>query len=77
MFQVKWKNIGDAPASFVKITGTFYNSAGVVVATSFTYTALSVLLPGRKSPFEVLLVDTTQAAKVHNYSLGVIFQSQT
>jgi hypothetical protein len=69
------ENVGDAPASFVKVTATFYDSAGIVVATSFTYTTLSVLLPGRKSPFEVLLVDTTQAAKVHHYSLSVTFSA--
>lgn len=69
------ENIGDAPASFVKVTATFYNSTGVVIATSFTYTTLSVLLPGRKSPFEVLLVDTAQAAKVHHYSLSVTFSA--
>ena len=69
------ENVGDAPASFVKVTATFYDSGDTVVATSFTYAMLDVLLPGRKSPFEVLLVDTTQAAKVHRYSLGVTFST--
>ena len=69
------ENVGDGTASFVKITATFYDSSDTVVATSFTYTHLSVLLPGRKSPFEILLVDTTQAAKVHHYSLSVTFSA--
>lgn len=69
------ENVGDTPASFVKVTATFYDSGDTVVATSFTYAMLDVLLPGRKSPFEVLLVDTTQAAKVHRYSLGVTFST--
>lgn len=69
------ENVGEGAASFVKITATFYDSSDTVVATSFTYTHLSVLLPGRKSPFEVLLIDTTQAAKVHHYSLSVTFSA--
>jgi hypothetical protein len=69
------ENVGDGSASFVKITATFYDSSDTVVATSFTYTHLSVLLPGRKSPFEILLVDTTQAAKVHHYSLSATFSA--
>jgi len=69
------ENVGDGAASFVKITATFYDSSDTVVATSFTYAYLSVLLPGRKSPFEVLLIDTTQAAKVHHYSLSVTFSA--
>jgi len=64
------ENVGDSALKFVKITATFYDSSESVVATSFTYTSLKVLLPGRKSPFEVLLVYTTQAAKVHHYSLS-------
>jgi len=69
------KNVGDTPARFIKVTATFYDSTGTVVATSFTFSTLSVLLPGRKSPFEVLLLDTTQAAKVHHYSLSVTFSA--
>jgi len=65
------ENIGDSPANFVKITATFYDSTDTVVATSFSYTMLEVLLPGRKSPFDILLTDTGQAAKVHHYSLSV------
>ena len=59
------ENVGDSPAGFVKVTATFYDSSDTVVATSFSYTMLKVLLPGRKSPFDILLTDTTQAAKVH------------
>ncbi|MDI6690478.1 MAG: FxLYD domain-containing protein [Candidatus Bathyarchaeota archaeon] len=69
------ENVGDGAASFVKITATFYDSSDTVIATSFTYTRLSVLLPARKSPFEVLLIDTTQATKVHHYSLSVKFSA--
>jgi len=67
------ENVGDVATSFVKITATFYDQSDTVVATSFAYAELSILLPERKSPFEVLLTDTTQAAKVHHYSLSITF----
>jgi len=69
------ENTGDASASFIKITATFYDSSDTVIDTSFTFTSLDILLPGRKSPFEVLLIDTTQAAKVDHYSLSVTFST--
>ena len=65
------QNIGSGNLQFVMITATFYNKSHVVVGTSFTYTTLDVLLQGRKSPFEILLVYSTQAAKVDHYGLAV------
>ena len=65
------ENVGDVPVNFVKVTATFYDSNDTVIATSFSYTMLKILLPGRKSPFDVLLTDTGQAVKVHHYSLSV------
>ncbi len=69
------QNGGDTAASLIKVTATFYDSGNTVVATDFTYTDLDILLPGRKSPFEVLLIDTTQAAKVDHYSLSLTFST--
>jgi hypothetical protein len=69
------ENVGDSAASFVKITATFYDAGHTVVDTSFTFAMLDILLPGRKSPFEVLLIDTTQATKVDHYSLSVTFST--
>jgi len=69
------ENVGDSAASFVKIAATLYDSGDIVVVTSFTYTTLDILLPGRKSPFEALLINTGQAAKVDHYSLAVAFST--
>jgi hypothetical protein len=63
-------NSGDQPLSHVKVTATFYNSSGIVVGTSYTTTTLSILLAGRKSPFDILLFDTAVSPKVHHYSLA-------
>jgi len=67
------QNVGDQTVNYVKITATFHDSSDVVIATDFTYTELDVLLVGRKSPFDLLLFDTTQSAKVDHYSLSVTF----
>ena len=68
------QNTGDRALRFVKITTTFYDSAGVVIATDFTYTMIDRLHPGQKSPFEVTLLDKTQSSKVHDYELGVTYE---
>lgn len=56
------QNNGSSPASFVKVTATFYDSSGKVVDTSFTYagdTANTPLGSGKKSPFEIGLIGGT------------------
>lgn len=64
------ENTGDVGLEFIQVTATFYDSSHQVIATSFTFTTLNILLPGRKSPFEILLVDIGQAAQVDHYSLN-------
>lgn len=44
------------PVEFVKVTATFYDASGGVIATGFTYagdTASTQLEPGKTTPFEV------------------------
>jgi len=65
------KNTGDVHTQFNKIIGTFYDSGGEVVATQLTFTIISVLAPGQKSPFDLLLFDIAQSAKVSSYKLFV------
>jgi hypothetical protein len=59
------QNAGSGAEDFVQVTATFYDSSNTVIAVEYTYTTLSVILPGRKSPFEIILTDTTQSAKVY------------
>lgn len=65
------ENVGDMPTTFTKITATFYNASNEIVAIEDGYTALDVLLPGRKSPFSISLLESQGSLKVHNYSLSV------
>ena len=69
------QNVGDQAVKLVKIEVTFYDSSNVVIATRFDLTMLYVLMVGRKSPFDIVLLDTTQSAKVDNYSLSVTFSA--
>jgi hypothetical protein len=68
------QNTGDGALSFVKITATFYNSAGVVLTTHFTYTELWRLHPGQKSPFDITLLDKAKSAKVDHYGLEISYR---
>jgi len=65
------ENVGDNAVKDVWITATFYDSGGNIIGTAYNHAHLKVLLPGRKSPFEVLLT-TAAASRVHNYSLSVV-----
>jgi len=67
------ENVGDVALNFVKITATFYDESETVVGTDFTFTELDSLLAGRKSPFDLFLLDTTQSMKVDHYSLAVTY----
>jgi len=67
------QNVGDQAVNFVKIEVVFYDSNNVDVANRFDLTMLYVLLAGKKSPFDIALLDTTQSAKVDHYSLSVTF----
>lgn len=67
------KNTGTVASSFVQVVATFYNSTHEIVGASHNYTMLKTLLPGRKSPFEILFVYPVQAAKIHHYTLTLQF----
>jgi hypothetical protein len=43
--------------NYVKIVSTFYDNAGKVVGTDFTYTNVDVLRPAERSSFEIILTD--------------------
>lgn len=67
------QNVGDQPVNFVKIEVVFCDSNNVDIANRFDLTTLYVVLAGRKSPFDIVLLDTTQSAKADYYSLSVTF----
>jgi hypothetical protein len=72
------QNTGDGALSTVKITATFYNSAGAVLTTDITYANIWVLHPGQKSPFWNTLLDEAISAKVDHYTLEISYrQSHT
>lgn len=67
------ENVGNQTVGLVKVTATFYDSNDTIISTESTLTTISILLPGRKSPFVVTVIDETQATKIDHYSLDVTF----
>ena len=51
-------NESNQTARFVKVVATFYDQNNQVIGTDYTYTTLSELSPGQKSPFEISLPGT-------------------
>jgi hypothetical protein len=70
------ENVGDAPVSSVNITAAGYDITNTVSATSSTLADLEVLLPGEKSPFDVILVYGYDLfGQVYNYSLSFTYSA--
>lgn len=65
------QNVGDVAVKHVKIVVTFYDSSHVVIATDSSYSELDVILPSRKSPFDILFTETAQIPRIDHYSLTV------
>ncbi|MGB8032679.1 MAG: FxLYD domain-containing protein [Nitrososphaeraceae archaeon] len=57
--------------NYVKVVSTFYDNAGKVVGTDFTYTNVDVLGSAEKSSFEIILNDAQQSQRVSSYKLSV------
>ncbi len=61
------KNNSSNKLNYIRLTATFYNTAGTVISTDFTYTRIDTLMPEQKSPFEIILLDKTNSAAVDHY----------
>lgn len=71
------KNVGDTNADFANVTVTFYDSIDQTLDRLSLPIAISILKPGRKSPFQVVLEDANKAKKVDHYSLDVEYSIYT
>ena len=67
------RNTGSQPVNFVQVTATYYDQYGYVIDSRFDLTMLYVILPGRKSPFELALLDVAQSSRVSTYTLTVSY----
>ena len=67
------ENIGEQAVNFVQIEATFYQADDVVITVRIAVTMLNTILVNRKSPFEILLLDTTESSKVDHYNLNLTF----
>ncbi len=53
----------------VQITAKFYDTNNNTVTTVSTYSMLNIILPGEKSPFEIILSDPKKVNEVNSYRL--------
>jgi len=67
------QNVGGQAVNFVQVSATFYDSHNLVIDSRFDLTMLYVILVGRKSPFEIALLDVAESARVSRYSLSVTY----
>jgi len=65
-------NTGTVSLKLLNVTVTFYNQNNSPIGSSSSYALLNVLLPGRKTPFEVVWNDF-RANQVYSYGLSLQF----
>jgi hypothetical protein len=65
------KNVGDKPYQFIKISINYYDKNGQLIASRFDLTMLNLIMPGRKSPFDISLLDNLLSAQVDHYSISI------
>jgi hypothetical protein len=63
-------NQSGGAVEFVKVIGTFYDSAGTVVRSDFTYTELDEIPPGGTDTFELIIAEGGSAG-IATYSLRI------
>jgi hypothetical protein len=71
------ENTGDTPVTDIYVNTTFYNITGGIVGEISQPTKLSIILPGRISPFDVTLMSTVESLKVYNYTVRIVQYSAT
>jgi len=65
------QNTSPTPQDSISITATVYDSAHNEIGSSFGLAAIDNLRPGEKSPFDVIVGDTSQVGSAANYNLTV------
>ena len=63
-------NQGSQKATFVEVSGAFYNSSNAAVAADFTFTDPEDIEPGQTAPFEII-VNAPTANEITSASLNV------
>ncbi len=64
------QNTGQKNLKYIKLTAAFYDSAGEVIRTEWTYANADILLPGEKAPFS--FIEAASAEKDYqSYELEV------
>lgn len=67
------ENTGDVATKYTKVSATFYDGSSQLIGTSTGYATLDLLLPGRTSPFVIMLTQEEGAMDVASYELSVSF----
>lgn len=69
-------NTNTVSLKWLRVTATFYDQNNLLIGSNSSYAFLDVLLPARKTPFEVVWVGDG-AKQIYNYSLTSEFSEYT
>ena len=67
------ENVGTQAVNSVVVNVTFYDSKNVFITYRFDSTMLDIILAGRKSPFDIQLLNTAESALVDHYSINFTY----
>lgn len=68
------ENVGSQNTEMNTVTAMFFDEEGNAIVTAMNYTYLDILIPGQKSPFEIVL---SAPPPVANYKLESTWQATT
>lgn len=66
------ENTGTTNLHLLNVTAIFYGESNSFIGSGSSYTLLDVLLPGKKTPFEVIFKDSN-VSQIQNYTLSLQF----
>lgn len=64
-------NIGIEGHHYIKTSVTYYDNNNQLIASRFDLAMLNIIMPGRKSPFDIALLDNILSAQVDHYSVSI------
>jgi hypothetical protein len=67
------KNIGNNTVQNVRVKITYYDADDEFIDDRFDLTMINILLSGRKSPFDIVLLDESQSNRIKNYEINITY----
>ena len=66
-------NVGSSACNYIQIRASLFDNKNIFIDTKLGTTLLDTLLPGRKSPFDIPVLNTTTSGIVDHFTLSITY----